>query len=133
MFALFFAVHFTLLPKTGPGDAFMSQEFQDELIGNHYAISPKCKYNFRFFFFFHKKICTAIAYGSTITIRNVNCEGYLSANSTKYPGMSDGVVGGSYLRNDNNYWIIMPLNERELENKRVKMIEPGSHFRLLNV
>jgi len=86
-----------------------------------------------FFFFFHKKICTAIAYGSTITIRNVNCEGYLSANSTKYPGMSDGVVGGSYLRNDNNYWIIMPLNERELENKRVKMIEPGSHFRLLNV
>jgi len=52
MFALFFAVHFTLLPKTGPGDAFMSQEFQDELIGNHYAISPKCKYNFPFFFFF---------------------------------------------------------------------------------
>ena len=29
-----FAVHFALLPDTGPGDAFMSQEFQATLKGS---------------------------------------------------------------------------------------------------
>jgi dolichyl-phosphate-mannose-protein mannosyltransferase len=31
-----FAVHFSLLPKAGPGDAYMSQRFQSTLVGNQH-------------------------------------------------------------------------------------------------
>ncbi len=39
LYAAFFAVHFSLLTKTGPGDAFMTPAFQKTLEGNDYATS----------------------------------------------------------------------------------------------
>ena len=38
-----FAIHFSLLPKSGQGDAFMSSEFQAGLIGNSYQNDPNIK------------------------------------------------------------------------------------------
>lgn len=35
-----FAIHFHLLPKSGPGDAFMSGQFQKTLLGNRYQKDP---------------------------------------------------------------------------------------------
>ena len=34
LYVTVFAVHFQLLPNSGPGDAFMSQRFQSTLVGN---------------------------------------------------------------------------------------------------
>ena len=38
-----FALHFYLLPKSGPGDAFMSREFQKTLAGNMHQNNPDIK------------------------------------------------------------------------------------------
>src|SRR3989344_2859092 len=38
-----FALHFSLLPKSGPGDAFMSPEFQKTLAGNMHQNNPEIK------------------------------------------------------------------------------------------
>jgi dolichyl-phosphate-mannose-protein mannosyltransferase len=40
IYASAFYVHFSLLPLSGPGDAFMSREFQSGLAGNRHATDP---------------------------------------------------------------------------------------------
>jgi dolichyl-phosphate-mannose-protein mannosyltransferase len=40
-----FAIHFQLLPHSGPGDAFMSQQFQSTLVGNaHYDAAARMSF-----------------------------------------------------------------------------------------
>ncbi len=43
IYFLIFAIHFALLPKSGPGDAFMSSNFQKTLIGSNYQNDPNAK------------------------------------------------------------------------------------------
>jgi dolichyl-phosphate-mannose-protein mannosyltransferase len=44
-----FAIHFALLPHSGPGDAFMSQQFQSTLIGNpHYDPAARMSFTDKF-------------------------------------------------------------------------------------
>ena len=43
IYFLIFAIHFALLPKSGPGDAFMSIGFQKTLIGSNYQNSANAK------------------------------------------------------------------------------------------
>ncbi|MDQ3765018.1 MAG: phospholipid carrier-dependent glycosyltransferase [Actinomycetota bacterium] len=44
-----FAVHFRLLPHSGPGDAFMSQQFQSTLVGNpHYDPAARMSFTDKF-------------------------------------------------------------------------------------
>lgn len=44
-----FAVHFSLLTHTGPGDAFMSQQFQSTLVGNpHYDPAARMSFTDKF-------------------------------------------------------------------------------------
>ncbi|MEE6521170.1 hypothetical protein FKM82_019252 [Ascaphus truei] len=46
LYSLIFAVHFTMLNKSGPGDGFFSSAFQSRLIGNnlHNASMPEREY-----------------------------------------------------------------------------------------
>lgn len=44
-----FAIHFRLLPRSGPGDAFMSERFQSTLVGNpHYSPAAHMSFTDRF-------------------------------------------------------------------------------------
>ncbi|XP_018431173.1 PREDICTED: protein O-mannosyl-transferase 2-like, partial [Nanorana parkeri] len=71
LYALVFAVHFTVLNKSGPGDGFFSSAFQSRLIGNnlHNASMPE-----------------HLAYGSVITLKNMRtATGYLHSHWHLYP------------------------------------------------
>jgi len=47
---LSFAIHFTILTHSGPGDAQMSSLFQAGLIGNNFAENPLGLLNLHFLF-----------------------------------------------------------------------------------
>lgn len=46
VYASIFAIHFKLLPKPGPGNAFMSQAFQNELTMNAQGVPPEERLSF---------------------------------------------------------------------------------------
>ncbi|XP_059818943.1 protein O-mannosyl-transferase 2 isoform X3 [Hypanus sabinus] len=90
-----FAIHFTVLNKSGPGDGFFSSAFQSRLIGNnlHNATMPEY-----------------IAYGSIITMKNVRTAGgYLHSHWHLYPegvGARQQQVTAYLHKDDNNLWIV---------------------------
>ncbi|XP_064919870.1 protein O-mannosyl-transferase 2 isoform X1 [Columba livia] len=90
-----FAVHFTVLNKSGPGDGFFSSAFQSQLIGNNLH---------------NVSIPEHLAYGSVVTMKNLRMAGgYLHSHWHLYP---EGVGARqqqvtAYLHKDlNNLWII---------------------------
>ncbi|XP_075609920.1 protein O-mannosyl-transferase 2 isoform X4 [Balearica regulorum gibbericeps] len=95
LYAAMFAVHFTVLNKSGPGDGFFSSAFQSQLIGNnlHNVSVPE-----------------HLAYGSVVTMKNLRMAGgYLHSHWHLYPegiGARQQQVT-AYLHKDlNNLWII---------------------------
>nr|XP_038036449.1 protein O-mannosyl-transferase 2 isoform X1 [Anas platyrhynchos]XP_038036450.1 protein O-mannosyl-transferase 2 isoform X1 [Anas platyrhynchos] len=95
LYTAMFAVHFTVLNKSGPGDGFFSSAFQSQLIGNnlHNVSVPE-----------------HLAYGSVVTMKNLRMAGgYLHSHWHLYP---EGVGARqqqvtAYLHKDlNNLWII---------------------------
>ncbi|XP_062898819.1 protein O-mannosyl-transferase 2 isoform X6 [Mobula hypostoma] len=94
-YTTFFAIHFTVLNKSGPGDGFFSSAFQSRLIGNnlHNATMPEY-----------------IAYGSIITMKNVQTAGgYLHSHWHLYPegvGARQQQVTAYLHKDDNNLWIV---------------------------
>ncbi|XP_062037611.1 protein O-mannosyl-transferase 2 isoform X5 [Lepus europaeus] len=99
LYTAIFAVHITVLNKSGPGDGFFSSAFQARLSGNnlHNASIPE-----------------HLAYGSVITVKNLRMAiGYLHSHPHLYP---EGVGARqqqvtTYLHKDyNNLWIIKKHN-----------------------
>ncbi|XP_054683004.1 protein O-mannosyl-transferase 2 isoform X2 [Grus americana] len=95
LYTAMFAVHFTVLNKSGPGDGFFSSAFQSQLIGNnlHNVSVPE-----------------HLAYGSVVTMKNLRMAGgYLHSHWHLYPegiGARQQQVT-AYLHKDlNNLWII---------------------------
>ncbi|XP_072130951.1 protein O-mannosyl-transferase 2 isoform X9 [Mobula birostris] len=94
-YTTFFAIHFTVLNKSGSGDGFFSSAFQSRLIGNnlHNATMPEY-----------------IAYGSIITMKNVRTAGgYLHSHWHLYPegvGARQQQVTAYLHKDDNNFWIV---------------------------
>ncbi|XP_030337404.1 protein O-mannosyl-transferase 2 isoform X1 [Strigops habroptila] len=95
LYTAMFAVHFTVLNKSGPGDGFFSSAFQSQLIGNnlHNISVPE-----------------HVAYGSVVTMKNLRMAGgYLHSHWHLYPegiGARQQQVT-AYLHKDlNNLWII---------------------------
>ncbi|KAM6274137.1 protein O-mannosyl-transferase 2 isoform 3-T3 [Porphyrio hochstetteri] len=71
LYTAVFAVHFTVLNKSGPGDGFFSSAFQSQLIGNnlHNVSVPE-----------------HLAYGSVVTMKNLRMAGgYLHSHWHLYP------------------------------------------------
>ncbi|CAL1575225.1 unnamed protein product [Knipowitschia caucasica] len=95
LYVTIFAVHFVVLNKSGPGDGFFSSAFQSRLIGNNLHNASMPEY---------------LAYGSTITIKNLRIAGgYLHSHWHLYP---EGVGARqqqvtAYLHKDyNNLWLV---------------------------
>lgn len=103
IFYLFwFQVHFAILSRSGPGDDFMTPEFQETLSDNIMLQNA-----------------IGIEYYDTITIQHKETKAFLHSHPENYPlRYDDGRVSSQgqqvtgYPFNDtNNYWQIIPLND----------------------
>ncbi|OTA96940.1 glycosyltransferase family 39 protein [Hypoxylon sp. CO27-5] len=112
LFYLFwFQVHFAILTRSGPGDDFMTPEFQETLSDNVMLANS-----------------LNIDYYDTITIRHKETKAYLHSHEAKYPlRYDDGRVSSQgqqvtgYPYNDtNNYWQILPVTDDHQLGHHVK-------------
>lgn len=112
LFYLFwFQVHFAVLSRSGPGDDFMSPEFQETLSDNAMLANA-----------------VDIQYYDTITIKHKETKAYLHSHSDRYPlRYDDGRVSSQgqqvtgYPHNDtNNYWQILPASDDKQMGRVVK-------------
>ncbi|KAI8585613.1 Dolichyl-phosphate-mannose-protein mannosyltransferase-domain-containing protein [Geranomyces variabilis] len=98
----FFYIHFAILIKSGPGDAFMSPAFQDGLVGSDVSTNT-----------------SAIPFFSNITIRHRDSSAFLHSHVDKYPlRYEDGRIStqgqqvtGYPHRDLNNHWTLEPVDE----------------------
>ncbi|KAF7562219.1 hypothetical protein G7046_g1914 [Stylonectria norvegica] len=112
LFYLFwFQVHFAVLYRSGPGDDFMTPEFQETLSDNVMLANS-----------------IDIQYYDSITLRHKETKTYLHSHEDKYPlRYDDGRVSSQgqqvtgYPYNDtNNYWEILPVNDDKVTGRNVK-------------
>ncbi|KAH7328709.1 mannosyltransferase PMTI [Stachybotrys elegans] len=112
LFYLFwFQVHFAILSRSGPGDDFMSPEFQETLSDNVMLANSH-----------------AIEFYDTITIRHKETKVYLHSHDARYPlRYDDGRVSSQgqqvtgYPHNDtNNYWQVLPISNNNEMGKVIK-------------
>ena len=115
LFYLFwFQVHFAILIRSGPGDDFMTPEFQATLSDNLMTLSA-----------------TPIDYYDVITLRHKETKTFLHSHDERYPlRYDDGRVSsqgqqvtGYPFEDLNNQWQILPPNafpENERTGRRVK-------------
>jgi dolichyl-phosphate-mannose-protein mannosyltransferase len=98
----FFWVHFKILKYSGPGDSFMSPQFQETLAGNELLLNA------------HE-----IRYYDTITIKHKDTKQFLHSHPDKYPLRypddrisSQGQQVTCYPHNDtNNHWQVIPTKQ----------------------
>ncbi|KAI0322772.1 glycosyltransferase family 39 protein [Amylostereum chailletii] len=95
----FFWVHFAVLTKSGPGDTFMSPQFQESLTGNELLMNSQ-----------------EIRYFDTVTIRHKDTKVFLHSHPERYPlRYDDGRISsqgqqvtGYGHADQNNWWQIIP-------------------------
>jgi len=100
-YLFWFQVHFAILSKSGPGDDFMSPEFQETLSDNPMHAAA-----------------VDIHYYDSITLRHKDTKTYLHSHTENYPlRYDDGRISSQgqqvtgYPFNDtNNHWQILPHN-----------------------
>ncbi len=100
-YLFWFQVHFTILSRSGPGDDFMSPEFQQTLSDNLMTANS-----------------VPIHYMDNIVLRHKDTKAYLHSHPDRYPlRYEDGRVSSQgqqvtgYPFNDtNNHWQIIPAN-----------------------
>ncbi|RYP23095.1 hypothetical protein DL765_001350 [Monosporascus sp. GIB2] len=110
-YLFWFQVHFAILTRSGPGDDFMTPQFQETLSDNVMLANS-----------------INIDYYDTITIQHKETKAYLHSHDAKYPlRYDDGRVSSQgqqvtgYPYNDtNNYWQILPANNEETMGRHVK-------------
>ncbi|CAH2328479.1 O-mannosyl-transferase 2 isoform X1 [Pelobates cultripes] len=119
LYVLFFAVHFTVLNQSGPGDGFFSSAFQSRLIGNnlHSASMPE-----------------HLAYGSVITMKSLRtAAGYLHSHGHLYPegvGARQQQVTTYSHKDHNNLWIIKRHDQDYDPAAPVEFVRHGDIIRL---
>ncbi|KAL6168387.1 Dolichyl-phosphate-mannose--protein mannosyltransferase 4 [Exserohilum turcicum] len=113
LYLFWFQVHFTILTRSGPGDDFMTPEFQETLSDNMMSLQS-----------------VGINYYDAITIRHKETKVYLHSHPDRYPlRYEDGRVSSQgqqvtgYPHNDtNNHWQILPSQPLPSEvGQRVKV------------
>ncbi|TPX41703.1 dolichyl-phosphate-mannose---protein mannosyltransferase [Synchytrium endobioticum] len=108
IYLFFFWIHFLILTKSGPGDAFHTSRFQQELRGNEVSTSS---FN--------------VPYGSNITIYHKGTSSYLHSHVDKYPlRYDDGRISSqgqqvtAYPHRDtNNLWTILPVDPTRISDR----------------
>ncbi|KAG4441152.1 hypothetical protein IFR05_003373 [Cadophora sp. M221] len=110
-YLFWFQVHFAILTRSGPGDDFMSPEFQETLSDNVMLANA-----------------VTINYYDNIQIKHKETSGFLHSHPDKYPlRYDDGRVSsqgqqvtGYPFADANNHWQILPLNSNEVLGQPVK-------------
>jgi dolichyl-phosphate-mannose-protein mannosyltransferase len=110
-YLLWFQIHFAILNRSGPGDDFMSPQFQETLSDNVMLANA-----------------VDIDYYDTLTLRHKETKAYLHSHDAKYPlRYDDGRVSSQgqqvtgYPYDDtNNYWQILPANNDNAMGRNVK-------------
>lgn len=113
IYLFWFQVHFSILTRSGPGDDFMSPEFQETLSDNIMTANS-----------------VTIDYSDSITIRHKETKTYLHSHPDKYPlRYDDGRVSSQgqqvtgYPFNDtNNHWQVLPIQPSLIDG-------PGHHVK----
>jgi len=112
LFYLFwFQVHFAILSRSGPGDDFMSPEFQETLSDNLMTANA-----------------VTIDYYDDISLRHKETKTFLHSHPDRYPlRYDDGRVSsqgqqvtGYPYEDENNHWQIIPLKNDEQLGRHVK-------------
>jgi dolichyl-phosphate-mannose-protein mannosyltransferase len=113
LYLFWFQVHFSILNRSGPGDDFMTPEFQETLSDNMMTLQS-----------------VGINYYDEITLRHKETKVYLHSHVDRYPlRYEDGRVSSQgqqvtgYPHNDtNNHWQILPSTPLPSESgQRVKV------------
>ena len=99
LYLFWFQVHFSILTRSGPGDDFMTPEFQETLSDNVMTMQA-----------------VTIQYGDIITMKHKETRVYLHSHPDRYPlRYDDGRISSQgqqvtgYPHNDtNNHWQILP-------------------------
>ncbi|VEU21681.1 DEKNAAC102206 [Brettanomyces naardenensis] len=122
IYLFWFYLHFAILTKSGPGDGFMSPEFQETLGDSLLARQAKDIY-----------------YHDVITIKHKDTECLLHSHNFRYPlRYEDGRVSSqgqqvtcmSDYNDTNNYWEILPASQIDQSNH---VVREGDTFRLRHV
>ena len=125
LFYLFwFQVHFSILTRSGPGDDFMSPEFQETLSDNIMTSQS-----------------VTIDYHDSIAIRHKETKTYLHSHPDRYPlRYDDGRVSSQgqqvtgYPFNDtNNHWQILPANRLPEDDQSSRPVKNGDIVKLRHV
>ncbi|KAF2099873.1 dolichyl-phosphate-mannose--protein mannosyltransferase 4 [Rhizodiscina lignyota] len=111
LYLFWFQVHFAILNRSGPGDDFMTPEFQETLSDNIMTMQS-----------------VGIKYYDALTLRHKETKVYLHSHPDKYPlRYDDGRISSQgqqvtgYPHNDtNNQWQIIPAVKKEGEIASVK-------------
>ncbi|KAG0210827.1 hypothetical protein BGX31_001807, partial [Mortierella sp. GBA43] len=121
IYLFWFWVHFTILTRSGPGDDFMSAEFQETLQGNTMVDGVYVKY------------------GDNITIRHRDTAVYLHSHAHNYPRRyDDGRISSAgqqvtgYTHSDrNNVW---QITSNDPDNPKTgKQVKDKDVIRLLHI
>ncbi|KMP09753.1 dolichyl-phosphate-mannose-protein mannosyltransferase 4 [Coccidioides immitis RMSCC 2394] len=123
-YLFWFQVHFAVLNRSGPGDNFMTPEFQETLMDN--AMAAKS---------------VGVQYYDTITIRHKQTKTYLHSHLDKYPlRYDDGRISSQgqqvtgYPYNDtNNHWQILPSVPFAENDRLGHVIKNGDTVQLRHV
>ncbi|PIA12821.1 protein O-mannosyl transferase [Coemansia reversa NRRL 1564] len=119
IYIMCFWVHFTLLYKSGPGDAEMDSLFQANLEGSSLKSQP-----------------LDIAYGSQITLRSaIQGMGLLHSHKDAYPdGSRQQQITGYTHKDSNNDWIIKKVHGQAYGNttETVEFVKDGDVVRLVH-
>ncbi|PWZ03574.1 putative PMT4-dolichyl-phosphate-mannose--protein O-mannosyltransferase [Testicularia cyperi] len=124
VYLFWFWVHFAILIRSGPGDAFMSSQFQQTLEGNPMLSTAR-----------------EIQYYDTITMQHKNTKAYLHSHVQRYPlKYDDGRISSQgqqvtgYPHNDtNNIWQIIPTKPIPDNDPEERIVVHKDHIRLLHV
>src|ERR1700760_1035426 len=122
LYLFWFQVHFTILSRSGPGDDFMTPEFQETLSDNVMTMQS-----------------VGIQYGDLITLKHKETRVYLHSHPDRYPlRYDDGRISSQgqqvtgYPHNDtNNYWEIIPAYN--FDTKKGKAVINNDLIRLRHV
>ncbi|WWD22085.1 hypothetical protein CI109_106574 [Kwoniella shandongensis] len=119
----FFWIHFKILKFSGPGDTFMSPQFQETLQGNELLLNAQ-----------------EIRYYDTLTLRHKDTKQFLHSHADHYPlRYDDGRISSQgqqvtcYPHNDtNNHWQVLPTKEIP-ETGRGRVVRHNDVIQLLHV
>lgn len=122
VYLFWFAIHFKMLPNSGPGDGFFSSAFQSTLKGNS---------------LYQNVVPADLAFGSIITLKNARAGGALLHSHThlypkEHPPEQQQVTCYSH-KDDNNKWLVKKAYEDYNKEQPLEYLKNGDWIRLEHV